>query len=433
MILSVILLVGTGFIFVFGDSIVGSYGKRRVERAFGAAHPGCTLRIGELHYAIRANQIAAESVTLTSTNMTLNVGRLSLAGVSWSRLLWGKPELAEALATASCNATDLEALFPDANYGVRCARLQASAPSSQLIAEEIELKTLIGDEAFFTAHDFRTTRFHVVVPKCQLLGLEFGELLKGKSYRARSAQLFQPSFNALVNRDKPVDPFAQRPLMVHEALAAIAQPLQIDQLSITNGHISYCERRLAGADPGVLTFAAVDMSVENIANRGEPAAAIKLRAQGDLMNAGTLRLQMTIPIAAPDFSFHYSGSLTAMDLTRLDAFLEVAERTRIKSGQARNVAFDIDVTAGEARGRVRAIYRDLVIAVLDKKDGTENGLGNRVVSFLTNALKIENSNEPDAAGLAKEGKVNYTRNPDDEFLQFAWFALRSGVLDAINQ
>jgi len=27
----------------------------------------------------------------------------------------------------------------------------------------------------------------------------------------------------------------------------------------------------------------------------------------------------------------------------------------------------------------------------------------------------------------KEGKVSYSRRPEDEFLQFVWFALRSGV------
>jgi len=35
--------------------------------------------------------------------------------------------------------------------------------------------------------------------------------------------------------------------------------------------------------------------------------------------------------------------------------------------------------------------------------------------------------------LMKEGEVNYTRRPDDEFQQFAWFALRTGVLDVISQ
>jgi hypothetical protein len=32
----------------------------------------------------------------------------------------------------------------------------------------------------------------------------------------------------------------------------------------------------------------------------------------------------------------------------------------------------------------------------------------------------------------KEGEVNYARRPDEEFQQFAWFALRTGVLDIIS-
>ena len=121
-----------------------------------------------------------------------------------------------------------------------------------------------------------------------------------------------------------------------------------------------------------------------------------------------------------------------MDLTRLDAFLDIAERTRIKSGSAQEVEFEIDVTGGQAHGRMRAIYENLEIALLDEQTGTEKGFDNRVTSFLANLLKIQNSNAPDASGSMKEGEVNYTRRPEDEFLQFLWFALRSGVLDVIS-
>ena len=150
------------------------------------------------------------------------------------------------------------------------------------------------------------------------------------------------------------------------------------------------------------------------------------------MNAGTMKVLMSIPIKPPDFSLHYSGSLSAMDLTRLDAFLDLAEHTRIKSGSAQEATFEIDVTAGQAHGRVHAIYRDLEIAVLDKHTGSEKGLADRVASLFANLLKVRNANAPDASGSVKEGEVDYTRRPDDEFLQFAWFALRTGVLDVIS-
>jgi hypothetical protein len=460
LVLAVVILI-----LAFGGAILNRYGKAGAERAFAKAHPGCALRIGKLDYAVGANRLVAQSLTLNTTNTTLKAGRISLTGVRWARLLWAKADLADVLAKASLEATNLEVDFPQAGYGIRCARLRASVPGSELTAEGTELRPLVGDEEFFAAHDFRATRFHVVLPECRMLGLAYGELLQGKSYRAGSVHFSGPSFDALVNRDKPAEPFVKSPLMVHEALAAIRQPLRIDSLTITNGCLRYCERLAVGADPAVLTFGAVSLSVEGIANRGEATAAIQLQAQGDLMNAGTMKVRMYIPITSPDLSLRYSGSLSAMDLTRLDGFLDIAEHTRIKSGTAREASFDIDVAAGQARGHVRAVYRDLKIALLNKRTSSAKGLENRAASFLANelkirhsnapdlnnqtgsakglenrvtaffedALKIRHSNVPDAPGSMKEGEVNYTRRPEDTFLQFAWFALRSGVLDVISQ
>ena len=90
------------------------------------------------------------------------------------------------------------------------------------------------------------------------------------------------------------------------------------------------------------------------------------------------------------------------------------------------------MSAGQARGRLRAIYKDFEIALLDKQTGSAKGINNRVTSFFTNVWKIRNSNAPDASGSMKEGEVSYTSRPEDEFQQFAWFALRTGVLDIIS-
>ena len=92
-----------------------------------------------------------------------------------------------------------------------------------------------------------------------------------------------------------------------------------------------------------------------------------------------------------------------MDLTRLDAFLDIAEHTRIKSGSAQEATFEIDVTDGQARGRVRAIYRDLEIALLDKQNGNEKGVADRVASFFANVVKIRKANTAGGIGFYEGG------------------------------
>ena len=194
-------------ILVFGGAILNGYCKGKMERAYAATHPGRALRFGRLDYSMGANRLVAQSVTLTATNSTLTTGRISLTGIRWSRLLWGKAVVADVLALATLEAVNLNLEFPQAHYGVLCARLRASVPGSEFLAEDTELRALVADEEFFAAHDYRTTRFHLVLPECRVSGLAYGELFQGKSYRARSVVFSRPSFDTLVNRDKPVRPF----------------------------------------------------------------------------------------------------------------------------------------------------------------------------------------------------------------------------------
>jgi hypothetical protein len=426
-----VLVLGL-LLLLFGGALVNSYGRSKAERAFAQTHPGSSLVIDSLGYAPVANRLVAESLTLSGTNLALKVGHLSLRGVGWARWLLGTASFTEVLANAKLEATNVVVEFSAARYGVRCARLRASLRESELVIEGAELQPLVADEELFATHPFRVTRFQAAVPECRVSGLAYDELLQGKAYRAKSIQISRPSFDILVDRDKPVAPFVKPPLMVNEALAAIRQPLQVDRLSVTNGSLTYRERTILGAKPGVLGFGAIDLSLRDIANRGDAGAAIGLVWQSEFMDAALMKVHMTIPISTNQLSLHYSGSLSPMDLTRLNAFLEPAEHTRIRSGRSQEITFEVDVTSGRARGYVRSTYRNLEIAMLDKESGTAKGLENRVESFFVNALKVRNANRPDAAGALKEGKVAYERKPKDEFLQVAWFSLRAGVMDLIS-
>ena len=415
-----------------GNALLNGYGKGKVERAFAEAHPGCDLRIGALAYALHANRLVAQAVTVHGPKATLAAGRVTLTGVSWARLLLGRAPPATAFATASLEATGLRMAFPQAHYELHTGRLRASVPDGELVAEGTELRPLLKDEALFAADPFRMTRFHVIVPEGRVLGLAFADGLQTGAFQAREVRVLRPSLDALVDRDKPVRPSGPRPLMVQEALAALRFPLHVDLLSITDGHLTYRERVVAGAAPGVLTFTALALRAENTTNHGGTSAALRLQAQARLMDAGVLKVFMTLPPTGPADTFHFSGTLGAMDLTRLNAFLERAEHIRIKSGRLTALAFEAGVTTGQANGHVHANYRALQLAILDPATGTEKGLRARVATFLMNTFKLRHNNGPDAPGAVKVGTVAYRRQPDDTFLQIAWFSLRSGLLDLIK-
>ncbi len=430
--LAIVVLVAAVFHF-FGDALLNLFLRPKLEQTFSAHLPGASLHLGALRYDFWRNRLGCDSVAMTRKDgAPASAVSISLTGVHWGRLLAGKPNPAQIFSSAQLEVTDLSAVLLEAEYRIQCGHLRISAPDSEIVAQELKLQLVASDEAFFASAPFRRVRYRLAAASCTLRGVGFAELLNGQAYRAQSVELVRPVFESLVNRDKPRRPLTMSPPMPHEALAAITKSFRIDRLTITNGLIKYAARRFEGAEPGVLSFTAVQISAKEIANTAAGGQVIGLTAEGRLMDAGTMTVQLRIPVAPSTLAFHYSGKLSAIDLTRLDEYMDGAGRIQIRSGSSSEAWFDIDVVDGHAHGALRGVYQDLKVAVVDLDTGSERGVANRVATILTNQLKVRNENTPDQAGALKAGKVDYARKPEETFLQFAWLALRTGVLDLIS-
>jgi hypothetical protein len=431
-VLAVIGIACAALAYLFGNLMLSLYARMKIEKAFAAAHPRQVLRIGQMHNSWKERRLSADSLLLTTPHLTFKTGPVAIHNVLLAPLLSRKPALAEAFAQARLEARDLVFEFSNPRYELRCARLEASLPAATLNAMSISLRPQAGDEAFFAADLYSQTRLRVVIPECRVAGLSYADFIAGKACRAQSMQVLSPELEALVNHDKPDDLTSPPAMMVHEALAALGQVIALDVFTLTSGTAKYCERLAPSGPLGVLTFGAVQLTAKGLDSRAPPGTAMSIQAETKLMDAGSLKLTMSLPVLSPDFSLSYSGSLGPMDMTRLNAFLEPVEGFRVNSCQVESVVFDVQVKAGHATGTVQPIYRNLDIALLDKDTGSAKGVVNRAESFLANTIKIRHSNLPDTSGAVRAAKVKYDRKPSDTFLQFIWFALRSGVLDGIS-
>jgi hypothetical protein len=352
-----------------------------------------------------------------------------VSGIGWMHLLWGGSLAPDDFATSVLDAQDIVLNFPQSQYELRCGRLRVSVPDSEIVVEALKLHPLGDDEQFFAGSEFRRTRLNLVTPQCSVMGLACLDLLQGKTYRTRSVQIHDASFDVLVNKDKPDSKDTLGPFMPNEILSSIKGTLRVDSLSIVNGWLKYGERFAVGSEPAWLTFDSMEVVVEGITNHGDRGAALVVHAQGRFVKAGTIKVLMTIPVASPEFSFQYSGSLSSMDLSALNSFLEVSDHMRIKAGVLQEATFEVNVDSGRASGTLRGVYRNLTLAAINKNTGSEKGLSDGIKSFIANNFKIRRNNVP---GSMKIGAVKYTRQPDDPFIQFEWFALRTGVRDVLG-
>jgi hypothetical protein len=426
-----ILLVCVLTIMLFPDPLVNWFIKPRIVKAFAQAYPAHSIRLSAMTYSVFKNRFGFDFVELRSADSTFsgNIGPFSVSGISWMYLLWGGSLGPADFAKSVVIVHDVVLSFPASHYELRCKRVSVSSRDSEVLVEALKLQPPGDDELFFRGSKFRNNRLRLVVPKVKVSGLAFLELMQGKNYRAQSVQIDDASLDLLLNKDKPDSRDTTGLLMPNEILSSLRGNLKVDRLTITNGQMQYGERFVVGAKPAIVTFDSMQVSAEGIANHGPRGAAIVIHAQTRFVKAGTMKLNITIPVASRECSFQYSGSLSGMDLSALNSFLEVSDHVRIKSGVLEEATYEINVVSGRATGSVRGIYRDLTLAAIDKASGSEGGLSDRVTSFIANTFTIRKNNVP---GSMKTGVINYLQVRDDPFFQYAWFGLRTGVRDVLG-
>ncbi len=426
-----IVLVCVLALLLFSDPLVNRFIKPRITEAFVEAHPEYSLRIAGMHYSFFTNRFGFDSVALGAADRTFSsrMGAFSVSGISWMHLLWGGSLAPDDFANATVDAQDIVLNLTQSHYELLCERVRMSMPHSDIVVEALKFHPSGDDERFFAGGKFRTNRLRIGVPHARVAGLASIEELLGKIYRARSVQIHDASLDILLNKDKPDSRDTSGPLMPHEILASIKGILQVDSLRVTNGRFQYGERFAVGSKPAVVTFDRLQGSAEGITNQGGPGASLVIQSQARFVKAGTIKLLMTIPVATRECTFRYSGSLSGMDLSALNSFLEISDNMRIKAGVLQEATFEVNVVSGRASGTVSGIYRDLTLAAINKQTGSEKGLMDRITSFIGNKFTIRRNNVP---GSMKIGQIKYVRVPDDPFFQYEWFALRTGVRDVLG-
>lgn len=459
----VTLLTGLAiFVGVFSDMLINRYAKDKIEQGFDEAVPGYALRIGSIHYNIVKNYTECLAVSLSAADSSLlcTAESFTVSEIGWKQLFFSRAlspaVVKQSVLTANrvilqlpasrfeVSFTRMQISMPDseltANAGVmafdktryqlRCGLLYASARDSLVSAEGIQLVPLTTDEDFFAASKYRRTRVRMTVAQAYIKHVSFLTLLQRRKLSARLIDIVQPTINLLVNRNKVPDPNSARPLMPAEALARVGKTIGLDTITVQGGSFVYGERLQETGKTGIITFDSVQLRILGLGTAPNTIAVV--HASGRLMNAGVMSVVMKIPMTPEAFSLSYHGTLSAMDCTTLNRFLETAEHTRITSGKLQDAAFDVHVAHGQSTGNVKVIYNDLYITVLDKKTGSKNGLGDILTTFVANIIKIRGSNLPDKSGAVAIGKVTYTRKPMDTFMNIAWFSLRSGTGDLVG-
>jgi hypothetical protein len=416
------------------SNLANVYLEKRIVAEFNKTYPSSELTISGFRYNLWKNRIACDALAIRSpdSGFSGSLGKFWLSGVGWLYLITKGKHPEKAFLGVAAQAQDVSLKFPHSDYGLDCERLTLFLPRGEITAAGVGVGPRVKDEQYFAARKFRDTRFRLKVSEIRVDGLAVEALLTARGYQARSLRLRRLWLDALVDNYVPVDPDLPPARMPNELLNSSNEYLRIASLELDDGKLKYAETYAHGATPARVVFDHIQLRATGIVSQGKRGEAAQLHGEAVFMEKGRMTLDLMVPLASRGFSLQYSGSLGPMDLTRLNPFLEHSEYLRIDSGVInQTITFKVQAREGHAAGAVKAPYQDLAISFLNNRTGSSRDLMNEMKSFMTNRLKLRGNNLPDRQGELEIGRVNYQRRPQDTFIQFLWFSLRSGVLDII--
>lgn len=265
-------------------------------------------------------------------------------------------------------------------------------------------------------------RDHVAltIPKIELFGLN-KELIKKSIVQLDSISIKRPALK--MYRDKLLpDDTSYKPLYT-ERLRAMALGLDIANIRIDSGYISYTERVQEKVKPEAIFFDNLQARVSHLNNRSGKAFTINTHSQ--LMGEAPFQVTWIFKDPAQNDDFNTRGKLYDFNPTALNPFL----RTNLSAtmeGYVDELYFTIAGNKQLATGDLKMKYEDFKVNVLQNDLQGINKIITSVVDIFT-----KSGSEADADGY-RYGSMQEEPDLTKSFFNYQWNTVKSGLINTVT-
>ncbi len=427
-----IVTAGIFVLLLYPNTFLNGYLKHRLELALQEACTQHTAQIAVVNFSFWDNVLEIDSVKLIpkDTSFAVEVASISIRKIDWLSVMWSGEFHTRSLGNTVATAHNVS-LTSD-RYKFMCKGLGVSFPDSTFDVHQISIAPKSDDEEFFDQRKTRSTRFIINAHQLTTSGFDVLGAIERRQFTARLMLVDSLSIDIYVNKEKDFDRKAEKPRMPNEILALVPGKLNVDSITITNSQFRLAERFVKGDQPATVAVDEIGMHIAGITNVPDSSKAMELNVHGRMQKSGRIKAHISLPTNSVGLAMRINGSLSAMPLSKFNSFLQIADHTKITSGQLHSASMNISILNGRSTGNIKAVYTDLYIEMLDEKTNKATGLLNSIKTFISNLFVFRSSNTRDSDGKIDLGTVNYVQKPSDEVMEIVWFSVRSGIGDVIG-
>ncbi|WPP51526.1 AsmA family protein [Catalinimonas niigatensis] len=331
----------------------------------------------------------------------------------------------------SISIQDYSRSLDDGLYLLSADVIKIESAARKIGISGLKLQPQLSRSQFLKKFEYNKSLAHLYVDQIELNEVDFEEMLKKKNVIVGRVDVYEPTLEIFRDNQLPRDE-TKRPGLHQELLFNLDHLVNIHQLQIIDGLITYAERAEDAEKDGVITFEALNATGANLTN--DPAAVkdsvvTMLDVTALVLGEGKLKTSFRFPLASKSLKFYINGTLDKMDLTKFNQILEPVAFVHIKEGVNQEMRFNFSGDREKSTGTMIFRYNNLSVQMIDREKGN-TGFDEKLGSFIANAFVLK-ANNPKAVFL-RIGNISYQRDPSKAMFHYWWQSILSGVKSSIG-
>ena len=361
-------------------------------------------KINSLSYSLNEGMIEVSNLNL-NTKDTLSLGKLQ---------------------NFEFAADDVSSVSADSLYTFMLKNIAYSSVSNYLSVDTFSILPNFSDYDFTSRFEFQKTRIESIFSNISVNEFNASDYLRSGKLASSSIEIGRMEMK--VFRDKRKEFRHINKLTFQDMIYGYPGFLKLDTISILNGNIQYKEHAEKANEPGKLTFDKLNARIYNITNDSVymiNKAFLVLKCSALLMGKGKTEILLKSSIFDSKNTFSVNGSISDMDISEMNPYLENSALVYITSGRLERMDFSFTANNAVSEGTMTMLYNGLDLSAKNKNTNDTTAFKEKLISLVVN-IKVLDSN-PLPGKETRIGVINYARDPERFLFSYFSRSVLSGI------
>ncbi|MEM5565175.1 hypothetical protein WNY78_08665 [Psychroserpens sp. AS72] len=240
-----------------------------------------------------------------------------------------------------------------------------------------------------------------------------------------ASNLIFNNLNFDIYRDKLVNDDLEHKLLYSKMLRQLTFGLDLKEITIHNGLITYEEKVKSDKKAGKLDFTNLEAKISNVSNMNEEGEQTTIDITSNFMGNTPLKVNWNFDVKDVNDAFVFKADLGMLKAESLNQFMQPNLNIKLE-GELAKTYFTIDGTANTSIVNLKTNYDQFDVIIL-REDGKEK---NKFLSGLVNLFISKNSND-ESNDFRASDTVTLERDKTKSIFNFVWKNAQSGLLSAM--